>query len=73
MMVKCVKLPVIQACTVFEGFLRGGFRGKNRVVSRTINSIFTMGRFVVLAREITKKGNPQLRQALWINLGNSGG
>jgi len=73
MMVKCVKLPVIQACIVFEGFLREGFRRKNRVVSRTINSIFTMDRFVVLAREITKKGIPQSCQNLWISLGISGG
>jgi hypothetical protein len=73
MMVKCVKLPVIQACIVFEGFLRGGLRRKNRVVSRRIYRIFTIGTIVILASGITKKGNPQSCLALWISLGNSGG
>jgi hypothetical protein len=54
MMVKCVKLPVIQACTEFEGFLRGGLLSKNRVVSRMKNSIFTIDGSVNPAREITK-------------------
>ena len=73
MMVKCVKLPVIQACIGFEGFLRGGLRRKNRVVSRARYSIFTIGRIVVLAREITKKEIPQSCRTLWISLGNSSG
>jgi hypothetical protein len=55
MKAKCVKLPVIQACTEFDGVLLGGLRRKNRVVSRVKSSIFTIDRIVNPAREITKK------------------
>jgi hypothetical protein len=54
MMVKCVKLPVIQACIEFDGFLPGGLPGKNRVVSRGEISIFTIGKIVNLSGEVPK-------------------
>ena len=54
MMVKCVKLPVIQARIVFEGFLRGGLRRKNRVVSRRIYRIFTIEKNVISLVELPK-------------------
>jgi len=54
MMVKCVKLPVIQACTGFDGVLPGDLRGKNRVNSRIKNSIFTIAEIVNLTGELPK-------------------
>lgn len=59
MTVKCIKLPVIQACTAFEGFLPRAFTGKNRVVSRWKNSIFTIGNIVNPTGGFTKNKNPQ--------------
>jgi hypothetical protein len=47
-MVKCFKLPEIQVCIAFEGFLPGDLRGKNRVVSRYKISIFTIDKIVKL-------------------------
>jgi len=53
-MVKCFKLPVIQACTALYGFFPGELRWENRVVSRVKNSIFTISKIVKRPGEITK-------------------
>ncbi len=45
-MEKWFKLPGIQVCIAFEGFLLGSLRGKNRVVSRGKISIFTIEKIV---------------------------
>jgi hypothetical protein len=68
-MVKCFKLPVIQVCIAFEGFLPGGFPGKNRVVSRYKISIFTIDKIVKPTRGNTKNRNSQWRPGMWITGG----
>jgi hypothetical protein len=60
-MVKCFKLPVIQVCIAFEGFLPGCLRGKNRVVSRYKISIFTIDKIVKSASGNTKNRNSPWR------------
>jgi hypothetical protein len=65
-MVKCFKLLEIQACTAFNGFLRGGLPGQNRVVSRRKISIFTIDKIVNHTRKNTKKKIFTVWDGLWI-------
>ena len=65
-MVKCFKLLEIQACIAFNGFLRGGLRGQNRVVSRRKLSIFTIARIVKWTRGNTKRKIFTPGGCLWI-------
>jgi hypothetical protein len=65
-MVKCFKLLEIQACTAFEGFLRGSLLGQNRVVPRSKNSIFTIVKIVNPTRGNTKKEMFTIGDCLWI-------
>ena len=53
-MVKCFKLPEIQVCIGFGGFLPGSLRHQNWVVSRRKISIFTIAKIVKAARRNTQ-------------------
>jgi hypothetical protein len=64
-MVKCFKLPEIQVCIAFEGFLPGDLRGKNRVVSRYKNSIFTIDKIVKLPGRNTKIKKFTAGRGMW--------
>jgi len=65
-MVKCFKLLEIQACTAFNGFLRGDLLGQNRVVSRRKHSIFTIAKIVNRTRGNTKQKIFTVGDCLWI-------
>jgi hypothetical protein len=68
-MVKWFKLPEIQVCIAFEGFLPGDLRGKNRVVSRYKNSIFTIDKIVKSPGENTKIKKFTAGRCVWITGG----
>ena len=68
-MVKCFKLPEIQVCIAFEGFLPGDLRGKNRVVSRYKISIFTIDKIVKLPGRYTKIKKFTVEGRVWITSG----
>lgn len=56
-MLKCVKLPVIQVSTGFEGFFPGSLRYQNRVIPRGKNSIFTIVKSTKWDGKNTKEDN----------------
>jgi hypothetical protein len=68
-MVKYFKLPEIQVCIAFEGFLPGDLRGKNRVVSRYKLSIFTIDKIVKLPVGNTEIKKFTAGRRMWITGG----
>jgi hypothetical protein len=66
-MLKWFKLPGIQVSTGFAGFLLGGLRTQNRVVSRVQNSIFTIVNLAKGDRENTIIENIHIGRIMWIS------